>query len=143
MTAPSNSPPLAAAYLNRGTLHCRERRYLEAASDLEQALQQGAVPCIVYYNWALVNLAQADVPRARSRLEEALRPTPGIKSPGPFSIASRAGDRFYLPVRTAAPVGHLTPPRREQIALSGRLPPTPIEPSTDASRLRPRRSLPP
>jgi tetratricopeptide (TPR) repeat protein len=85
---------LAAAYLNRGTLHYRERRYLEAASDLDQALQERADPCIVYYNWALVNLAQDDVPGARSRLEEALRHNLRQKDSWTFSIASRAGDRF-------------------------------------------------
>src|SRR5262249_1929295 len=43
-------PGLAAAALNRGTLHYREKRYADATADLRRALDNGADPAVVHYN---------------------------------------------------------------------------------------------
>jgi tetratricopeptide (TPR) repeat protein len=69
-------PHLVAALLNRGMLHYHGHRFPEATADLRRALDWGAEPATVYYNLALVDLAQGDRAAARARLELALRHDP-------------------------------------------------------------------
>jgi tetratricopeptide (TPR) repeat protein len=70
------NPTLAAASVNRGLLHYREKRLPEAAADLRQALANGADPATVHYNLALVDLARRDRAAARAELKQALQSNP-------------------------------------------------------------------
>jgi serine/threonine protein kinase/tetratricopeptide (TPR) repeat protein len=69
-------PRLAAAALNRGLLYYRQEHYLKSAADLRRALELGANPATVYYNLALIRLAQSDQRGASECLNEALRHDP-------------------------------------------------------------------
>jgi serine/threonine protein kinase/Tfp pilus assembly protein PilF len=69
-------PTLAAAAWNRGRLHYRQERYAEAAGDLQRALDNGASPAAVYYDLALVRLAQGERDAARTCLERVLEHDP-------------------------------------------------------------------
>ena len=48
-------PNLGVAALNRGILHCQEKRYPQACADFERALKSGADPAAVHYHLALVH----------------------------------------------------------------------------------------
>jgi serine/threonine protein kinase/tetratricopeptide (TPR) repeat protein len=68
--------PLAAAALNRGILHYQERRFDLARADLQRALASGAEPGTVYYNLALIELAQDNRAGALWSLQLAVRHQP-------------------------------------------------------------------
>jgi serine/threonine protein kinase/tetratricopeptide (TPR) repeat protein len=66
-----------AAFLNRGALLLRSKRYAEALADLRSALDGGANPVAVHFNLALVYLALEDQDKALSHLERVLHLEPG------------------------------------------------------------------
>jgi tetratricopeptide (TPR) repeat protein len=72
-------PTLGAAALTRGMLRYERQRYDDAAADLRQALEGGAVPAVVHYDLALVELARGDRGAAREQLRQALRDDPAHK----------------------------------------------------------------
>jgi tetratricopeptide (TPR) repeat protein len=53
-----HDPKLAAASLNRGLLHFREKRYAAALDDLRDAQQNGADKAVVQHHWNQVVKAQ-------------------------------------------------------------------------------------
>jgi tetratricopeptide (TPR) repeat protein len=65
-------PRFAAAALNRGIVHFREKRYGEAIVDFEHALRDGANPAAVHYNLALVYREKGDHERALASAKRAL-----------------------------------------------------------------------
>jgi tetratricopeptide (TPR) repeat protein len=73
------APRLAEAALNRGLLHYQEKRYPQAAANLELALKLGIDPAVGSYNLALIHLAQGDGAAALESLQEAVRHNPGHK----------------------------------------------------------------
>ncbi|MBI3836993.1 MAG: protein kinase [Planctomycetia bacterium] len=66
-------PMLAVALLRRGMLLAELQRYSEATRDLETALTHGAEPTAVYYQMALVQVAQQDQTAALKSLHQALQ----------------------------------------------------------------------
>ncbi len=69
-------PQLGVAALNRGILHCQEKRYAQACTDLQRALESGADPAAVHYNLALVHLAQEQRATALACLKRTLQHQP-------------------------------------------------------------------
>jgi serine/threonine protein kinase/lipoprotein NlpI len=69
-------PALAAAALHRGVLYLSLARHEEAEADLLRASRVGADPATVYYNLALVRLAQDKRGAARDCLTRALEADP-------------------------------------------------------------------
>lgn len=65
-------PQLVVAALHRGMLLTETRRYAEATADLDTALARGADPAVVYYQMALVQVAQQDRRAALKSLRQAL-----------------------------------------------------------------------
>ena len=71
---------LSAAALNRGLLYLQQKRYAEATSDLQQALDSGAKPSLVHYNFALLHRARGKKTEARASLLRALEDDPNFKA---------------------------------------------------------------
>jgi serine/threonine protein kinase len=69
-------PTLVAAAVNRGLLHYRTDRFVEAEADFRRALDAGADPATVHYDLALVHLAQGDRTAALECLRKALAAQP-------------------------------------------------------------------
>jgi serine/threonine protein kinase/tetratricopeptide (TPR) repeat protein len=72
----SLDPALAASALDRGALHLREGRLVEAEADLVLALRLGASPVAAHYNLALVHQARGEEGAALSSVERALAADP-------------------------------------------------------------------
>jgi len=72
-------PKLGVAALNRGILHCQEKRYPQAYADFHLALDSGVDPAAVHYNLALLHLAQQERAAARDCLERTLQHQPDHK----------------------------------------------------------------
>lgn len=70
-------PTLAAAALNRGMLHYQEKRFSEAMADLRACVGHGGDPATVYYDMALVHLAQRERDAALVSLDKALKHNAG------------------------------------------------------------------
>jgi tetratricopeptide (TPR) repeat protein len=70
-------PRLGAAFLNRGILHYRERRYAQALADLQRALETGAAPAVVSYNQVLVRQAEGNRTAARASRRDIEDRLPG------------------------------------------------------------------
>jgi serine/threonine protein kinase/Flp pilus assembly protein TadD len=70
-------PNLAAALLARGRLHYQQKRYPDARADLQRALEEGIAPAVVYYDLALLQVAQGDRSAALVSIREVLRHEPG------------------------------------------------------------------
>jgi eukaryotic-like serine/threonine-protein kinase len=64
---------LAAAALNRGLLHFKQKRHAEALADLRHALAHGSDPALVHYNIALVHKEQGDRAAAIASAQRALQ----------------------------------------------------------------------
>jgi tetratricopeptide (TPR) repeat protein len=71
-------PTLAVASLHRGMLFVEQRRFDEATEDLTTALNHGADPAVIYYQWALLHMARQDHKAALERLRQALKYNPGF-----------------------------------------------------------------
>ncbi len=69
-------PHLAGAALNRGVLQFQQRHYTEAESDFRLALELGAQPAAVHYNWALLHQARQEPAAALASVERALQADP-------------------------------------------------------------------
>jgi serine/threonine protein kinase/tetratricopeptide (TPR) repeat protein len=74
-----HDPNLGDAWLERGLLNHREKRYEAATADLKQALQRGASRARAHYGLALVFLARDNAAAAGAELDEALRADPDHK----------------------------------------------------------------
>jgi serine/threonine protein kinase len=73
-------PTLAPAWLARGTLRARMERYSEAIADLDVALAKGSPRSEVYYQMALMNLAQHNSAAAGDWLRKSLLEDPSNPS---------------------------------------------------------------
>ena len=69
-------PTLGIVALHRGMLLAEMGRYADATRDLEAALVKGADPTLVYYQMAVVHLAQEDRLASRKSLQQALDQNP-------------------------------------------------------------------
>jgi tetratricopeptide (TPR) repeat protein len=69
-------PKFAAATLNRGVLHCQNKNLDAARADLLKAKELGADTAVVYYNLALVDLADNQHAAALTQLRQALNYNP-------------------------------------------------------------------
>ncbi len=69
-------PSSSAATLHRGMLLIEMRRFPEALADLRNALDRGASPEAVYYQMAVVHLAEQDRAAALTCLDRALEHDP-------------------------------------------------------------------
>jgi serine/threonine protein kinase/tetratricopeptide (TPR) repeat protein len=72
-------PNLGVAALNRGILHCQEKRYPLAYADFQRALEDHVDPATVHYNLALLYLAQEQPDDARASVKRALDYEPDHK----------------------------------------------------------------
>jgi eukaryotic-like serine/threonine-protein kinase len=72
-------PNLGVAALNRGILHCQEKRYPLALADFERALKDRVDPATVHYNLALLHLAQQQRDSALACVERVLEQQPAHK----------------------------------------------------------------
>jgi tetratricopeptide (TPR) repeat protein len=70
---------LGSAYLNRGVLNYRHRRYEAALRDLRAALDRGAPPAVVHYDEAVVYHGRGQDAEAVERLQAALKEDPQHK----------------------------------------------------------------
>ena len=86
-------PALAQAALNRGLLHYRAHRLLEAEEDIRRALNGGVDAAIAYYDLALVAVARADTEAARHYAWCALRENPDNRQARELSDSLRTSSR--------------------------------------------------
>jgi tetratricopeptide (TPR) repeat protein len=73
---------LGVAALNRGILHCQEKRYVLAEADFQRALKDQVDPATVHYNLALLYQAQKQGATALASVKQALQHRPAHKEAG-------------------------------------------------------------
>jgi tetratricopeptide (TPR) repeat protein len=66
-------PTLAVASLHRGMVFVEQRRFADATQALTDALDHGADPAQVHYQWALLHLVRQDRTAALESVQQALK----------------------------------------------------------------------
>jgi tetratricopeptide (TPR) repeat protein len=94
-------PGLAEAALNRGILHLQNKRLIRAEGDFRRALENGADPGLVHYNFALLSLAHNDRGGALAHLEQSLK----------FNGRHKQARELYEMLQRKGRAGHTHPKR--------------------------------